>query len=89
MTYPRGTFVRNSATQRVNHWITAACFVLLMISGLAMFHPMLFFLNSVFGGGQWMRVAGGLRVEAALVDDPRVGDVGGVVAHPRRVCCPQ
>jgi formate dehydrogenase subunit gamma len=57
MTYPRGSFIRNSATQRVNHWITAACFVLLMLSGLAMFHPMLFFLNGLFGGGQWMRAA--------------------------------
>lgn len=55
MTYPRGIFIRNSATQRVNHWITAACFVLLMISGLAMFHPMLFWLSALFGGGQWMR----------------------------------
>ena len=33
MTYPRGTFIRNTATPAVNHWITAACFVLLMISG--------------------------------------------------------
>jgi len=57
MSYPRGTFIRNTAAARVNHWITAACFVLLMISGLSMFHPMLFFLSAVFGGGQWMRAA--------------------------------
>ncbi len=55
MTYPRGTFIRNTATQRVNHWITAACFVLLMISGLAMFHPLLFWLSALFGSGEWMR----------------------------------
>ena len=40
---------------RINHWITAACFVLLMLSGLSMFHPMLFFLSGLFGGGQWTR----------------------------------
>jgi formate dehydrogenase subunit gamma len=37
---------------RINHWITAVCFVLLTISGLAMFHPSLFFLTDLFAGGQ-------------------------------------
>jgi len=55
MTYPRGTLIRYTAWTRINHWITAACFVLLMLSGLAMFHPMLFFLSALFGGGQWTR----------------------------------
>jgi len=55
MTYPKGTLIRNTTSTRVNHWITAACFVLLTLSGLAMFHPMLFFLSALFGGGQWMR----------------------------------
>src|SRR4029077_7372925 len=32
-----------------------ACFVLLMLSGLSMFHPMLFFLSGLFGGGAWTR----------------------------------
>jgi formate dehydrogenase subunit gamma len=40
---------------RVNHWITAACLVLLALSGLALFHPSLFFLTALFGGGQWTR----------------------------------
>jgi formate dehydrogenase subunit gamma len=40
---------------RVNHWITATCLVLLAISGLALFHPSLFFLTALFGGGQWTR----------------------------------
>ena len=26
-----------------------------MLSGLSMFHPMLFFLSGLFGGGQWTR----------------------------------
>jgi formate dehydrogenase subunit gamma len=55
MSYPPGTLIRNTTATRINHWITAACFVLLMLSGLSMFHPMLFFLSGLFGGGQWTR----------------------------------
>jgi formate dehydrogenase subunit gamma len=55
MTYPPGTLVRNSTAVRINHWITGICFVLLMLSGLAMFDPMLFFLSGLFGGGQSTR----------------------------------
>jgi formate dehydrogenase subunit gamma len=55
MTHPPGTLVRNTTAARINHWITAGCFVLLLLSGLAMFHPMLFFLSNLFGGGQWTR----------------------------------
>jgi formate dehydrogenase subunit gamma len=47
--------VRNTAAARINHWITAICFALLLLSGLAMFHPMLFWLSELFGGGQWTR----------------------------------
>jgi formate dehydrogenase subunit gamma len=55
MTYPRGTIVRNPVGARINHWITGGCFVLLMLSGLSMFHPLLFWLSELFGGGQWTR----------------------------------
>ena len=55
MKYPEGTLVRNTRAARVNHWITATCFVLLAVSGLSMFHPMLFWLSGLFGGGQWAR----------------------------------
>jgi len=37
---------------RVNHWINAICLILLAISGLALFHPSLFFLTALFGGGE-------------------------------------
>jgi formate dehydrogenase subunit gamma len=37
---------------RVNHWVTATAMVLLVLSGLGMFHPWLFFLTAIFGGGQ-------------------------------------
>lgn len=55
MSYPKGTLIRNKTSERINHWITAACFVLLVLSGLSMFHPMLYFLSGLFGGGQWAR----------------------------------
>src|SRR5215470_11282852 len=55
MSYPPGTIIRNTTAARINHWITAACFVLLLLSGLAMFHPLLFWLSGLFGGGQWTR----------------------------------
>ncbi len=46
---------RYTAGARINHWITATSLVLLAISGLALFHPSLFFLTSLFGGGQYTR----------------------------------
>lgn len=55
MKYPEGSVVRHDTKARINHWITAACFVLLLLSGLSMFHPMLFWLSGLFGGGQWAR----------------------------------
>jgi formate dehydrogenase subunit gamma len=55
MTRPRGTLIRNTTVTRLNHWLTAACFVLLILSGLSMFHPLLFWLSELFGGGQWTR----------------------------------
>jgi len=46
---------RYSGGARVNHWVTATCLVLLGLSGLALFHPSLFFLTGLFGGGQFTR----------------------------------
>jgi formate dehydrogenase subunit gamma len=50
------TVDRYSTGDRINHWITAACLILLALSGFALFHPSLFFLTSLFGGGQWTRI---------------------------------
>lgn len=55
MSHPPETLTRNTTLARINHWITAGCFVLLVLSGLSMFHPLLFFLSGLFGGGQWAR----------------------------------
>src|ERR1700742_4027212 len=46
---------RYTTAARINHWITAVSLVLLALSGLALFHPSLFFLTKLFGGGQWTR----------------------------------
>ena len=40
---------------RINHWITAISLILLALSGMALFHPSLFWLTALFGGGQWTR----------------------------------
>ncbi|HEY0294103.1 MAG TPA: formate dehydrogenase subunit gamma [Bordetella sp.] len=47
---------RYTANERTNHWITAICFVLLALSGLALFHPAFFWLTNLFGGGPWTRI---------------------------------
>lgn len=46
---------RYTVGARINHWITAASLVLLALSGLALFHPSLFFLTGLFGGGSTTR----------------------------------
>ena len=46
---------RYGPVTRANHWLTAASLILLLLSGLALFHPSLFFLTGLFGGGQTTR----------------------------------
>jgi len=41
---------------RMNHWFIALMFFLAALSGLAFFHPSLFFFTHLFGGGQWTRI---------------------------------
>jgi formate dehydrogenase subunit gamma len=55
MKRPPYSLIRYSLPTRINHWITAGCFLLLALSGLAMFDPALFFLSGLFGGGQSTR----------------------------------
>ena len=49
------TVDRYTPGARINHWITAASLVLLALSGLSLFHPSLFFLTRLFGGGEATR----------------------------------
>jgi len=46
---------RYSGSARLNHWLTAISFVLLTVSGLALFHPSLYGLSALFGGGATLR----------------------------------
>ena len=46
---------RYTPLARVNHWITAFSLILLALSGLSLFHPSLFFLSELFGGGENVR----------------------------------
>ena len=40
---------------RLNHWLTAGCLIVLLLSGMAIFSPYLYFLTGLFGGGQTTR----------------------------------
>ena len=52
----RDMIVRYSAGARINHWIVAISFVLVALSGLALFHPAFFWLTNLLGGGPWTRI---------------------------------
>jgi len=47
---------RYAPGERVNHWIIAITFVLAALSGLSLFHPSMFWLSNLFGGGPWTRI---------------------------------
>lgn len=47
---------RYTTAARINHWITAVSLILLALSGMALFHPSLYFLTYLFGGGQMTRI---------------------------------
>lgn len=51
-----GLIQRYTASERTNHWIIAITFVLMALSGLALFHPAFFWLANLFGGGTWTRI---------------------------------
>src|SRR6516162_3705006 len=80
----RDTLLRYSADVRTNHWLVAIAFVLAALSGLALFHPALFFLNNLFGGGPWTRILHPfiglfmvlvfLALSSRVWDDNRMGD---------------
>lgn len=47
---------RYNPSERTNHWAVAILFFLAGLSGLALFHPALFGLSGLFGGGPWTRI---------------------------------
>lgn len=52
---PKVTVGRYSVLTRINHWTLAGSFILLALSGLALFSPSLFWLSALFGGGSTLR----------------------------------
>jgi formate dehydrogenase subunit gamma len=46
---------RYTTAARLNHMVTAGSLVLLAVSGMALFHPSLYFLTGLFGGGAVVR----------------------------------
>ncbi len=47
---------RYNASERINHWVVAACFILLAFSGLAFFYPSFFWFSQIFGTPQMARI---------------------------------
>jgi formate dehydrogenase subunit gamma len=47
---------RYSHGERLAHWGVAISFILLFLSGLALFHPFFFWTSALFGGGPLMRI---------------------------------
>ncbi|MFU2050281.1 formate dehydrogenase subunit gamma [Bordetella hinzii] len=48
--------LRYTAGERTNHWLIALTFILLALSGLALFHPAFSWLYALLGGGPWTRI---------------------------------
>ena len=47
---------RYTERERMNHWVIAILFFLAGLSGLAFFHPSMYWLTNLFGGGAWTRI---------------------------------
>lgn len=47
---------RYTERERMNHWVIAILFFMAGLSGLAFFHPAMFWLTNLFGGGPWTRI---------------------------------
>jgi formate dehydrogenase subunit gamma len=47
---------RYTGAARANHWVTAISLIALALSGFALFHPALYPLTAIFGGGELTRI---------------------------------
>ena len=52
----RDTIVRYTAPERINHWITAFCFILAAVSGLGFLFPSFNWLMQIMGTPQLARM---------------------------------
>ncbi len=50
------TIPRFTDRERAVHWTVAILFILAALSGFAFFHPSLYWLSDLFGGGAWARI---------------------------------
>jgi len=75
----RDTIVRYSAPERINHWITAFCFVLASVSGLGFFFPSF----------NWLMNIGHAAAGAHSSSVCRRGDVCLVYNHVFPLLAPQ
>jgi formate dehydrogenase subunit gamma len=55
-TRPPDAVRRYSEAERLTHWAVALAYVVLFLSGLALFHPFFFWLSAVFGSPAFMRI---------------------------------
>jgi formate dehydrogenase subunit gamma len=55
-TQPPNTIHRYTGGERITHWGLALGFLLAGLSGYALFHPALFWMSSLTGGGTWSRI---------------------------------
>ena len=53
----RDTIVRYTAPERINHWITAFCFILAAVSGLGFLFPSFNWLMQIMGTPQLARIS--------------------------------
>ncbi|MFO0583933.1 MAG: formate dehydrogenase subunit gamma [Anaeromyxobacter sp.] len=61
--------LRHGVTERMVHWVIAIVFTFLFLSGLALFHPVFFWLAGFFGGGpfmRWLHPVAGVILSAAF-----------------------
>jgi formate dehydrogenase subunit gamma len=53
MSEPSGEIPRHTVLDRILHWMLVLAFFAAVASGFALFHPSLFFLTNLSGGGPW------------------------------------
>ena len=61
---------RYSGSARLNHWVVAVCFVVLLLTGLSFFHPAFWKLNALFGGGataRWLHPVAGVVLTVSFL----------------------
>ncbi len=55
-TRPPDAIRRYSEAERLTHWAVAIAYVVLFLSGLALFHPFFFWISALFGSPTLMRI---------------------------------